>query len=267
MQITNLKKLLDKVNLKQEVNLIQLRKIIEKMDFKNHRYADRDIKALKNPKTSLYQITHFEPALMQELQLLVDGAGDDRNSAAHQNMSHSHKVDGSFMLVRQGNEHPMVVTIDMNGDFNCPISQTRCAIVVENRQIFLYIEGFMEFLKVHTDIPMTVPMDVLFGAGNELPNSFHREFLDSYEELYLCLDMDLGGLRTANNLMRLLPEKKIHFVQPRDIEPRLKRVVCTENLAHLNKISTFGKSANPALKPYIQLIRNTGRTLEQESFL
>ena len=267
MQITNLKKLLDKVNLKQEVNLIQLRKIIEKMDFKNHRYADRDIKALKNPKTSLYQITHFEPALMQELQLLVDGAGDDRNSAAHQNMSHSHKVDGSFMLVRQGNEHPMVVTIDMNGDFNCPISQTRCAIVVENRQIFLYSERFMEFLKRHTDIPMTAPMDVLFGAGNELPNSLHREFLDSYEELYLCLDMDLGGLRTANSLMRLLPEKKIHFVQPRDIEPRLKRVVCTENLAHLNKISTFGKSANPALKPYIQLIRNTGRTLEQESFL
>lgn len=267
MQIINLKKTLEKIKLKQEVNLIKLRKIIEKLELKKHRYTDTDIQALKNPKTGLFQITHFDSTLLQELQFLIESVGNDRNAAANQNMSHNHKVDGSFMLIRQGSDHPNVVTIDKDGRYICPINQSCSAIVVENRQIFLYMERFIEFLKLNTDIPFTRPIDTLFGAGNEFANSLHKSFLDNYSELFLCLDMDLGGLKTANNLMKLLPEKKIYFVQPRDIKARLERVVCSENQVYLNKISNFGKTANPILKPYIQLIRHMGRTLEQESFL
>lgn len=267
MQIRNLKRLLNKVHQKQEVNLIQLRKIIEKIELRNHRYNDSDIKAIRNHQSGLYQITHFDPTLLQELQFLIENLNEDRNSAAHQNMSHSYRVDGSFMLIRQGGEHPNVVTMGLEGRYSCSVQRASRAIVVENRQIFLHIERFLEFLKINTEIPLAQPMDILFGAGNELPNLLHKEFLDSYNELYLCLDLDLGGLQTANSLMNLLPEKKIFFIQPRDIKTRLKRVRCAEKLSYLNKISKLGETANPLLKPYIQLIRDMGRTLEQESFL
>ena len=182
MKIKSLQKILDKINLKQEINLIQLRKIIEKLELKNHRYLDTDIRALKNPKTGLFQITHFDSMLLQELLFLIENV-NDRNSAAHQNMSHNHKVDGSFILIRQGSEHPNVVTIDKDGRYICPINQSCSAIVVENRQIFLYMEQFIEFLKLNTDIPFTKPLDTLFGAGNEASNSLHKKFLSSYDEL------------------------------------------------------------------------------------
>lgn len=265
MQLTRLNKLLEKIEREEDVNLHQLTKEIEKLNLK-HPLQANDILGHK-VKGDFYNITYFNPELWHELQSLTKGAGKDRNSAAHQNLSHNHKIDGSFILIRHVNEHPQVVTIAADGGYINPITQSKRAVIVENRQLFLFADKFLSFLEKHTDVPSDQPLDVLFGMGNELANSLHARFLNSYEHLYLCLDMDLGGLKTANSVFNLLPEQSISFVQPFDIAQRLEKVVCIKDQRYLQEIGEFRIKAHPSLEPYAQLIREMGRTIEQESYL
>ena len=141
------------------------------------------------------------------------------------------------------------------------------AVVVENRQLFLHDEKFFHFLQSQTDIPLVEPIDLLFGIGNELSNSLHTKFLSTYDKIYLCFDMDLGGLRIANNLYKLLPEQFMEFVQPKDIKVRLEKVVQSCAQEDLQQIGELSMVLPDFLKGYAQLIRQTSRTLEQESFL
>ncbi|WP_267530447.1 hypothetical protein [Acinetobacter oleivorans] len=267
MKIKKLSNLIRKVQLHENVNLDELRAEISKLSLKNHYFELNDIQAVKNERGPLYQVTYFNPDLLNEILLLISSAGNDRKSAANQNMSHNHKVDGSFLLIRHAQSHPQVVTMDVTGEFFSPTKQSRIAIVVENRQIFLFANRFKEFLIKHTHVPVDETTDFIFGSGNELPNSYHAKFLQSYDHLYLCLDMDLGGLMTANNLMSKLKHSNITFVQPHDIKDRLKAVRTKRKHDYLLGISSFISIANPALKPFAQLIRSMGCTLEQESFL
>lgn len=267
MKKNSLNLILKKIHNNQEVNLTQFVKIIESLPLSNHRFSISDIKSIKNPRTGLSLITDMTPNLKKELQKLNDHVGTDRNSAAHQNLSHDHKVDGSFILIRQSNQHPCVVTIHSDSSFTCPVPQSKNAIIYENRQLFLHNDRFKLFLDQYTEIPNDQPMDVLFGAGNELANSLHKNFLSRYDVIYLCMDMDLGGLRMANNLMRLMPNQKIKFIQPYDIRDRLERVICGLTQKQLSQISNFAQNAHPDLIPYFKMIRDTGRTIEQESFL
>lgn len=265
MRLTRLSNLLDKIERRQDVNLHQLIKEIEKLNLK-HPLEANDILAHK-VKGDFYSITDFNPELWHELRSLTKGAGTDRNSAAHQNLSHNHKVEGSFILIRHVDEHPQVVTIAADGSYISPMIQSKRAVIVENRQLFLFADTFLSFLEKHTDVPTDQPMDVLFGMGNELANSLHARFLNSYEHLYLCLDLDLGGLKTANSVFNLLPEQSISFVQPFDIAQRLENVFCREDQRYLQEIGELSLKVHPLLKPYARLIREMGRTLEQESYL
>ncbi|MDO7413076.1 hypothetical protein Q5X48_14795 [Acinetobacter baumannii] len=267
MKIKKLSNLIRKVQLHENVNLDDLLAEISKLPLKNHHFELTDIQVVKNERGSLYQVTYFNPDLMDEILLLIGDAGTNRQSAANQNMSHNYKVEGSFLLIRQAMSHPQVVIMDVTGEFFSPVKQSRIAVVVENRQIFLFANRFKEFLIKHTDVPVDENTDFIFGAGNELPNSYHAKFLQSYDHLYLCLDMDLGGLMIANNLMSKLKQSNITFVQPHDIQHRLKAVRTKRTHDYLLGISNFISVAHPALKPYAQLIRSMGCTLEQESFL
>lgn len=267
VKIKKLSNLIRKVQLHENVNLDDLRAEISKLPLKNHHFELTDIRAIKNERGSLYQVTYFNPDLLNEILMLISSAGIDRKSAANQNMSHNHKVDGSFLLIRHAKSHPQVVTIDVTGEFFSPVKQSQIAVVVENRQIFLFANRFKEFLIKHTDVPVDETTDFIFGAGNELPNSYHAKFLQSYDHLYLCLDMDLGGLMIANNLISTLKQSNITFVQPHDIKSRLEAVRIRREHDYLLGVSNFISIAHPVLKPYAQLIRSMGCTLEQESFL
>lgn len=265
MSLPRIKIMLAAIEQGRSINLSTFKKMLAQLNLK-HRVAPSDILGDK-VKGDQYTISYFHPQLASELHHLVDDMGIDRNSAARQNRSHKHKVDGSLILVRQLHQHPQVVTIDSVGNFKIPIQQSRAAVVLENRQLFLYVEQFYAFIEDYTDIPCDQPVDFLFGMGNEIANSSHALFLSTYDQLYLCFDLDLGGLSTARNLYNLMPEQPMSFIQPRDIIKRLDNVSCRRDADYLEKVAVLGQDSPEFLKPYAQLIHRMGRTIEQESFL
>lgn len=156
MSANSLATLLDNIDNQIAINLPRLIKLIEKLDL-NHRFDVTDITASK-VKGNSYIVTCIEPALLQELKRYTSQSGHDRISAARQNLSHQHKVMGSYLLVirdikwlplnlstsksalspntsspktslqdvssqtvsSQNTPHPIVVLIDEGGDFYYP---------------------------------------------------------------------------------------------------------------------------------------------------
>lgn len=261
----SLKKIMLAIASRQPVNLIYFKKLVNQLNL-SHRIEAADIRGHKI-KGDLYLIEYIHPIIEQEINALLNDMGHDRISAAKQNLSHQHKVKGSFILIRQIPNHPQVITFDDSGHFQAPVSLSRIAVILENRQVFLNIEKMVHFLSEYTDIPCEQSIDFIFGTGNEIPNSLHWTFLNHYEHLYLCFDCDLGGLKIAKNIYTLLPLKPMSFVQPFDINQRLASVVQPITSDELDKLLQFSVHAPAFLHPFVQLIRDTQRRLEQESFL
>lgn len=109
-------------------------------------------------------------------------------------------------------------------------------------------------------------LDIIFAEGNEVSNSLHKSFLESYDTLYLFFDLDLGGLTIAKNLYSLLPNQSISFLVPSDINKRLNSVVEIQQAEYLKDVITIGREC-PQLARYSKLIKDSKRILEQESFL
>ena len=262
---------------KQPINLIRFKELVSQLKLPQG-IAAADIIGTKI-KGDRYRIDYIHPDIKQYIQTLISEIGNDRISAAKQNLSHQHKVIGSFILIRQllvsSNEmndlpklnHPQVITFDEKGHFKAPVTLSKIAVIVENRQIFLNIEKMQQFLLAYTDVPCDQALDFIYGTGNEIPNSLHRQFLAQYEHLYLCFDCDLGGLKIAKNLFQLLPTTEMTFVQPHDIHTRLNQVVQKCSSEELEKLAQFAMQAPAFIQPYVQLLCNTQRRLEQESFL
>lgn len=253
------------VELKQPIHLIRFKSLVAQLNIP-HRLEASDIRGIKI-KGDLYQIEYIHPTIEKEIQNLVSNMGHDRMSAAKQNLSHQHKVIGSYILIRQLSEHPQVVIFEQDGRYQTPVKLSRYAVIVENRQVFLNSEKFIHFLKNHTHVPCDQPLDFIFGTGNEIANSLHQNFLNQYEHLYLCFDCDYGGLKIAKNLFQLLPDKTMTFVQPHDIQQRLNQVVHALSSDEIEKLAHFAVDAPIFIRPFAQLLCSTQRRLEQESFL
>ncbi|NHB59025.1 hypothetical protein G9F32_13495 [Acinetobacter sp. 194] len=265
MNLSALKKMMWAIEQNQPIHLIRFKELVSKLNIQ-HRVEAADIRGIKI-KGDRYRICYIHPTIKQEIDKLIADMGHDRISAARQNLSHQHKVQGSFILIRQIPNHPQVVIFDHDGQYQTPISLSRIAVILENRQIFLNIEKMYAFLQHYTDVPCSQPIDFIFGTGNEIPNSLHQHFLNQYDHLYLCFDCDLGGLKIAKNIKTLLPLKPMTFVQPHDIEQRLSNVVQTCTPDELDKLAQFSLHAPAFLNPFIEMIRNSKCRLEQESFL
>ena len=265
MYSNRLKKMMHDIEHNKAIHLFNFKKMVGKLNLKVGLLAEH-IQG-RQIKGDLYQITYIEPNLKRELQQLIAQIGHDRITAAQQNLSHAHKVDGSLLLLRQMTAHPQVVSFDQYGNYQLPVQCARIAVILENRQLFLHIERVLDFLSRYTKVPCDQAMDFLLGTGNEISNSLHHKFLTQYQHLYLLFDCDLGGLKTAQSLYKLMPDQPMSFVQPDDIERRLNNVVRACKADYLEKIGRFSLNCADFLKPYAQLIRKSQRSIEQESFL
>jgi len=156
--------------------------------------------------------------------------------------------------------------IDADGEYRSPITLSNDALVIENRQNFIDVEQTVQFLEKHTGFKLKPGMNIIFAEGNVISNALHKKFLSQYQHIHLCMDVDLGGLTIAKNLMSLLPKTAFSFMVPRDIEQRLARVVLRKEKHYIDAVIQLGVST-PALAPYASLIKNTQKTLEQESYL
>jgi len=246
------------------INLNGFFKLVDSLRL-SHQREPQDVDATKC-KGQLYQVTRINEVLMSELRLLATDNENSRVSAAIQNRSHSVKVNGSFLLMRDKLANPVVVMIDGSGEYFSPIPQSEQVLVIENRQNFIDAEMMITFLEKHTAFNFLPTMNVIFSEGNEISNGLHKKFLSNYRCIHLCMDVDLGGLTIARNLMSLLPDTEFNFLVPDDIEKRLDRVVERETLHYLEDVIKIGLST-PALAPYAKLIKDKQKILEQESYL
>ena len=332
-----LQRFLSHIDRGKPINLPRFYTLIRGLQL-NHRFVVTDIKAEKQSHNA-YLVTDMDEHLKAELTRLatdLQGALDssdrleaklaspipktssttNRISAARQNQSHAYKVMGSFLLLQQRQQHPVVITFDHEGiftlpsarqtlqtsqpnkaaklnpdgfndaqpmvtnlsspepdpsiavSFNTKVSNIRLAkeaLLLENRQLFLNSAKTVAFLQRHSPF-ISENFDIIFSAGNEISNSLHRGFLSHYQRLYCCFDFDLGGLMTAINLMRLLPDTPCDLLIPDDLDARLANVVERVSTQYVHEVRCLA-SAEPRLAPLANLISKHHKVLEQESLL
>ncbi|MBT4836713.1 MAG: hypothetical protein HON94_05145 [Methylococcales bacterium] len=264
MNLSNLKSYLDKIEQNKPINLQNFINLIKPLALSNP-YQPKDL-TTQPFKAQQYYVLKIDPVLKAELQCLVDDAGNDRISAAKQNRSHHHKVDGSLLVMRQNGKHPNVVLFNQSGNFYGNSACSKNALLIENRQCFISIDKSINFLNQQTHLNLNSTTDVIFAVGNEISNEFHRQFLSQYEHLYLFFDLDLGGLKIAKNINNLLPNTSKEFIVPHDIENRLQSVKEEISNTYTDKVIKL-RDSQPFLAPYAELIKKYKCVLEQESYL
>jgi hypothetical protein len=214
----------------------------------------------------LNDVEFLDSVFMKRLEALSRAKGtSSRNLAATQNFSHDTNVEGSFLLVRNGTGHPEVVIFD--AECNAPTRpHTPFALIIENRQNFLFIEATSSFANRECNLDVTHDFDLIFGAGNEVPNALHSAFLSQYERIYMLFDYDAGGLQIAASLAAITPASKHFFVIPNNLENRLSNVVVHAKQETLSKVFSLGEKHHFLKAPSL-LIINHKKTIEQESCL
>jgi hypothetical protein len=266
MSLNGLRDYLDKIDKGLPVNLMKLTQLLGSLAL-SRPFLSTDVVARK-VKWNLYQVTEIEPELLAQLRSLVDTAGNDRVSAASQNNSHQHKVNGSLLMVRKGLGHPSVAVFDGEGGFRYPFAQSKKVLLIENRENYIRAAETVAFLQRHTaltDVNID-ELDVVFAAGNEVSNALHQVFFAHYEHRFFCFDVDAGGLQVAKNMLDLLPGYPATFLVPADLELRLIKVNLRAEAKQIDNVISLGMAC-PDLLPFAKLIKKHQRTLEQESYL
>ncbi|MDP3269801.1 MAG: hypothetical protein Q8M40_12265 [Legionella sp.] len=263
MSIKRISKFILDINQGKAINLRRFIALIKNLNLERG-IQNTDIEARKL-KGEFYVVAYINNDLMCSLTTLIN-TGVSRVEAARQNRSHSAKINGSFVLVREARSDPLLVIVDEHGNYRSTLNYSSKVLIVENRQNFIEIEKMVQFLIAHTSFKYEDGINVIYSEGNEITNSLHQQFLSRYEQIFLCLDFDLGGLRIANNLMNLLPNTTFDFLVPNDIESRLDQIQECVNKEYLDQVINLG-IVNAKLAPYAQIIKNKKKVLEQEGYL
>lgn len=260
----NLKPFIDKIEDDKPINLIRFYNLVDKLNLSRPRKAE-DVEA-RLVKGNLYNVTYIDKALLCQLESIANVDCESRICASLQNNSHATKVSGSFIVIRSGFELPEVVMIDDTGQFKDAKTELSQALIIENRQNFIDVEQTVTFLETQTAFKMNTGTTVIFSEGNQITNTLHKEYLFQFKRLYLCMDFDLGGLRIADTLMSLLPDKEITFLVPGDIASRLDSIVQIKPAEYIDDVIKIGLK-NPLLMSFAKLIKEKRKVLEQEGYL
>ena len=265
MSIINLKQYLEKIIQGKPVNYPVFKKLVESNT--PYQVSSKSVQIQKE-RGDLYKVKFLSDELKDSLNRLAGLDVTSRVSLATQNKSHSQKVSGSMINCRRGEEHPYVVLVEKSGDFTSPYeypNHTDC-LIVENLENFLFIKDTINCLESNPEIDFKNLTDTIFSAGNAITNSFHKLFLNQFSRVFLLLDLDLGGLKTAASLKKMLSEKEVHFLIAPNTDKLLSEVVSEQKPEYLIKIETIGQK-NPFLYEAASLIRKHRKTVEQEAYL
>lgn len=264
--LVQLKRFLSKIENKETIDLVAFKSLIADV-IPDYPRQNTDIAARK-VKGQQYLVVHIAAELLRTLKEIADFNISDRVSAATQNGSHRHRVNGSWLIVRERESHPQLVMFDQDGNFESPISVKKYAVLIENRENFLAITQTLAFLEKQCGIDASILEQsiAIFTDGNQVSNSLHRDYLVQFERLYLFLDVDPGGLQIASNLISLLLGKELSFVVPKDIRNRLLKVRKRQKAEEISKVINIGMK-HSQLAHIAVLVRDTERIIEQESYL
>lgn len=254
---------LDKIKNNEPINLAVFRRLVGKFDF-YHSFNPTDIQA-KKIIGNLYEVTFINPNLFEALEKIAN-VDNNRISAATQNLSHSYKTSGSLLFIRRDYDFPQVISIDKNGQYqSLNYNYASELLVVENRELFINPHRTLDFIREYCNHNFN-NIDIILGNGCEVANSYHKQFLDRYERIFLLTDIDLGGFLIAKSMFNLLSLDKVVFLYPNDLLLRLQNV--SERACKKEVIKAHGIAKQyPVLIPPMNAIIQTNNFLEQESYI
>ena len=258
-----------KVSSGQPVNFKNLASMLEKLGVSHYRLRrifNAELVGKDRYRVEIIDQPAFDELLLRYGQVTVDG----RVAAAKAGNSHRISVDGSYLLMKTSPQaHPQVITFT-RGDFTLPESAqelTHTLLLVENLQNFLMAEQTLVFCYRYCGLPSELRPTIVFGQGNAIANRYHERFLSHFDQVFALFDLDVGGMRIFKSLLDMgLPKHKTHFLLPSDAQSRLTRsprIVSDEHRSHCLRF----QGTHPDLERAAGLIRETGRTLEQELYL
>ncbi len=258
-----LKGYIEKIEKGEPLNYSAFLRVLEKEGM-SQVFVREKIRVSRQGGRSLYRVDYIDDSFLDSIKSRVVTQDMSRADAALNNKSHAVRVNGSFILRRVGLVHPEVVIIDAEGGF-FPPTKNRKALVIENRQNFLSIESTIAFLKKHCGITITEEWDLLLGAGTEINNHLHERYLSSYSNIYMLLDLDVGGLKLAKTLAAHTPAADHYFILPQDINLRLATVVGKASQEVIEQVFQMGRI--PFLYHAARSIIKQKKILEQESYI
>lgn len=274
MSVASLRRTLANIDAGKPINLSSFLNSIESLNLKERIKSD-DVKFSK-VKGDKYRVTYIKPSLMSSLRAYTGDEQASRITAAAQNQSHSQKVIGSYLNIllsahNSDKSYPVFISFDTDGRVtyppNTPLTKTGSCdlLIIENVQLFLFWHRTVSFLRARCGFD-SISFDIALGRGNEISNTYHQHFLSKYQTIYLCLDIDLGGLMIAKNLMHLVPGTPCQFLIPDNIDNYLNKVVEQIDLKTLNSIRAIGLQHSELFNASRAISKHI-KTIEQESFL
>lgn len=230
----------------------------------------KDIEARKI-KGNSYLVEILSTRLQENLEKLALLDADSRSSLATQNKSHSQNVSGSMIVCRQGLAHPEVITFDDKQTYSLPlkmseITENHSCLIIENQQNFLSIKETLSTLNDDCQYKFNQDMFCIFASGKAITNSYHQKFLNQFKDIYLFLDLDLGGLEIASSLKALLPKSNLVFLIANNTQQMLENVISIESVDYLKEVENI-KHKHPFLRKAASLILEHRKVIEQEAYL
>lgn len=256
----SIKTYLEKIEAGLPINYPAFKKLLLGLQLDRSFSLDTSSIEAEKVKGDQYCVSILHNGLYQALCELANISGGDRAKLATQNRSHSHKVSGSIITARKGADgHPFTLVAWANGKIDSPAGFTpsQDCIIIENLENFLHLQGV---------VGEAGSIDVFFGNGMSIANSYHKGLLSRYKHIYMFVDLDLGGLKIAAAVSSLVGHQSVEFMLMPGIEERLDKVAITKPADYLKEVAILGQNY-PFLSQPAGLILKNKKTIEQEVFL
>lgn len=211
---------------------------------------------------------YHQATLDDWIERLEETAPSDRIEGARLGNSHQARVSGAVLLMRRHDHpHPQVILVE-NDTPHFPLPPAPRALLVENLENFLALESTLALLPECGLAADWQQADVLYGSGNSVTNHMLTPALQRYQAIGCLFDPDPGGIRMADTLYHRGNLPPLQFVAPRNLEERLQyaaapRLVSPAQRRELSRYIT----RTPPVAEVAELIRRSGRSLEQETYL
>ncbi|EMM5786911.1 Wadjet anti-phage system protein JetD domain-containing protein [Pseudomonas aeruginosa] len=220
----------------------------------------------KKLKKNSYSVNVLVSASFDEL--LVRFKPSDvggRVGAAIDGNSHRARVSESLLMFRSAQHRHPVVAVTETGAWVLPRHFGKVGVIVENLESFLQVDETLSFVAGIL-AGATGEIELIFGSGNQVTNRLNARILSQFDELYCLFDVDMGGLRMFASLTALLHEKKPVFLYPPDVQGRLAKSKYALADQHRQEVIKY-QGLSPETDKLIQLMRDSSRVLEQETYL
>ncbi|WP_311946233.1 hypothetical protein [Halomonas piscis] len=202
------------------------------------------------------------------VEWLEETDSSDRIEGARLGNSHQARVSGAVLLMRRHDQHhPQVILVEDDTP-RFPVAPAARALLVENLENFLALEATLALLPDCGLGPEWQRADVLYGSGNSVTNRLLTPALQRYQAIGCLFDPDPGGIRMFDTLYRRGDLPPLQFVAPHNLGERLRRaaaprLITAEQRRDLSRHIT----RTPPVARVAELIRRSGRSLEQETYL